>query len=317
MYNEKLTGFFESIADKDNERNMMIYINDRNKKKTVIRMITLSLAVILLITAIFVANDYAPFQIEVVVVYLGIGVFVAGLLSVIKPFRFIHINSRKYALLIVAAGLIIFMIGMIWPAPTIRSSRPHQRIDDFMPEYQFYEYHEVMANAPAETVSTAIKKVSFADIPVAIWLMRIRTMASGQFKEPSSASANLIPEMLSTPILELFSRPGSAFLALDDSNPYEYVGGMVGKPWSKDLPTHVADPEEFRAFRLPGNIKVAFNMHVVDMGNDTSRLSSETRIIGVDESARKIFARYWRVIYPGSAIIRRVWLDAIVARAVQ
>jgi len=58
-------------------------------------------------------------------------------------------------------------------------------------------------------------------------------------------------------------------------------------------------------------------MHVFDMGNGTSRLTTETRIIGNDNSARRIFACYWRIIYPGSSIIRRVWLDAIADRAIR
>jgi hypothetical protein len=291
----------------------MIHITDRNERKIMKRIIILSVASILLIAAFFIANHYTPFQIEVAGVYLGIGVFIAGLLSVIKPFRFIHINSRRSALLVATAGLLIFMVGMIWPASTIHSNRPHQLIDDFMPEYQFHEYHEVSVNAPVEAVSKAIRDVTFEDIPVAIWLMRIRAMASGQFVESRSTGTKPSPK----PILKLLSQPGSGFLTLDDSNPYEYVGGMVGKPWSNAQPPNVTTPDGFRAFRLPGNIKVAFNMHVVDMGNGTSRLTTETRIIGVDESARKIFARYWRVIYPGSSIIRRVWLDAIVEHAIR
>jgi len=34
-------------------------------------------------------------------------------------------------------------------------------------------------------------------------------------------------------------------------------------------------------------------------------------------SARRRFAAYWRVIYPGSAIVRRMWLRAIARRAVR
>jgi hypothetical protein len=299
------------------DKKTMIYFSDRYRKKTVMRIITFSVAVILLITALLIAHHYAPFQLEVVVVYLGIGALIAGLLSMIKPFRFIHINSSRSGLLVATAGLLVFMVGMIWPSSTIRSSRTHQRIDDFMPEYQFYEYHEASVNAPAEAVSSAIKNVSFADIPMAMCLMRIRAMASGQFTETDLPGAKPVRELLSKPILDVLSQPGTGFLTLDNSNPYEYVGGMVGKPWSNDLPGNVTTPDEFRAFRLSGNIKVAFNMHIFDMGNGKSRLTTETRIIGVDESARKTFARYWRIIYPGSAIIRRVWLDAIVAHAIQ
>jgi hypothetical protein len=104
---------------------------------------------------------------------------------------------------------------------------------------------------------------------------------------------------------------------LDEKDPYEYVGGMVGRPWSNDRPPIISSPDEFQAFHSPGNIKVAFNIRVVDIKNGSSRLSSETRIKCIDASARRHFSRYWRIIYPGSAIIRRVWLDAIAEHAGQ
>jgi len=262
---------------------------------------------VLLIAAIIVANHYVPFQVGSMVVYTGIVILGLGLLSVIKPFRFIHIKTRKSSLLLAVAGLLILMVGMILPAPTIRSTGSHQRIDDFMPEYQFYEHHEVAIKAPMEKVAAAIKEVSFADIPAAIWLMRARSLGSGPSFEPAIVSTR--------PILELLSQPGTGFLTLDGNDPVEYVGGMVGRPWSNDQPPAISTPDEFNAFRLAGNIKVAFNMHAVDMGDGTVLLTTETRIIGNDASARKTFARYWRVIYPGSSIIRRVWLDAIADRA--
>jgi hypothetical protein len=51
------------------------------------------------------------------------------------------------------------------------------------------------------------------------------------------------------------------------------------------------------------------------MENGQTLLSTETRIRGNDKRSRRVFGCYWRIIYPGSAIIRRVWLDAIAARA--
>jgi hypothetical protein len=281
------------------------------------RIIIFSLAAVLLIPVLFIINHYVPFQIEAVVVYLGVGFFVVGLLSEIRPFRFIHINNRKSAFLLAVAGILVFLAGMILPSTTVRSSRPHQRIDDFMPEYQFYEYHEMSIDAPADAVCKALKEVTFTDIPVAVWLMRIRAMAAGQFAQPPSNGTKPYVNPFSKPILELLSQPGAGFLTLENNDPYEYVGGFAGKPWAKDTPLALANPDEFQAFQLAGNIKVAFNLHVIGMNNGTSRLTSETRIIGLDASARKMFSRYWRVIYPGSAIIRRVWLDAIAERAIK
>jgi hypothetical protein len=39
-----------------------------------------------------------------------------------------------------------------------------------------------------------------------------------------------------------------------------------------------------------------------------------THVFATD-TARRRFALYWRIIYPGSAFIRRMWLQAIKRRA--
>ena len=56
-------------------------------------------------------------------------------------------------------------------------------------------------------------------------------------------------------------------------------------------------------------------LRVADLGGGWSEVSTQTRIVGTDDNGRRVFARYWRVIYPGSAIIRRMWLKAIAPRA--
>jgi hypothetical protein len=115
----------------------------------------------------------------------------------------------------------------------------------------------------------------------------------------------------------MMRQPGSGFLPLDESDPAEVVYGMVGRPWVAAPPPPVSTPEEFLAYDEPGAIKVAFNIRVIDEGGGVCRVSTETRTLGNDAEARRVFSRYWRFIYPGSAIIRRVWLDAIISRARQ
>jgi hypothetical protein len=41
----------------------------------------------------------------------------------------------------------------------------------------------------------------------------------------------------------------------------------------------------------------------------------QTRIQALDDAARAVMARYWRVIDPGSGMIRRMWLRAVRDRA--
>jgi hypothetical protein len=59
----------------------------------------------------------------------------------------------------------------------------------------------------------------------------------------------------------------------------------------------------------------AMNFLVQEEADGWCRLSTETRVFGTDDGARRRFAVYWRMIYPGSALIRRMWLQAIKRRA--
>ncbi len=258
------------------------------------------------LVALFLVPHYVPFQPLVCVVYLGLGLGFAGLVSAIKPLRVLGLRRRAAAAVVLVAGVLVVLGGMSWPASSIHPAGPRQRIDDFLPAYAFFEFHETYAKAPPARVAEAVRAVSFADIPVAGWLMRVRAMASGHVEHPRFGSR---------PILDLFSQPGSGFLPLDPAGSSEIVYGMIGRPWSEEPPPQVSTPEEFQAFRTPNSVKVAFNITWREVGGGDTRVATETRIAGTDDRARRTFARYWRVIYPGSAIIRRAWLDAIVARA--
>ncbi|MDD1762897.1 MAG: hypothetical protein LUQ59_11760 [Methanothrix sp.] len=266
------------------------------------------IALILLVclaTTVFV-NHYIPLQAAVIALYLGLGAMAVAAVSLVKPLRFLGIRRRAVAAVLLAIGVAVAIAAISWTAPMIHASGPHQRLDDFMASYSFYERHETRVKATPQQVARAVREVRFSDIPVATLLMRIRGMASGRFSAPPPSTR---------PILAVMSGPGSGFLVLDAGRPDEYVGGMVGRPWASGPPPHVATPEGFLAFSTPGYVKVAFNIRWVDEGNGYVRVSTETRCIGTDAESRKVFGRYWRVIYPGSAIIRRAWLDAIVTLA--
>jgi hypothetical protein len=50
-----------------------------------------------------------------------------------------------------------------------------------------------------------------------------------------------------------------------------------------------------------------FSVWPVDSG---SELRTETRVLVTDAASRRRFGRYWRLIRPGSALVRRNWLAA-------
>ena len=62
---------------------------------------------------------------------------------------------------------------------------------------------------------------------------------------------------------------------------------------------------------MPGYIKVAVNFRFISINENETILTTETRNNGITHKDNRIFGYYWRIIYPGSAIIRRVWLDTI------
>lgn len=117
------------------------------------------------------------------------------------------------------------------------------------------------------------------------------------------------------PVLEAFLRNG--FLLLGERRGEEVVVGAVGRFWQVSGAQGVrpiGSPEEFKAFDEPGWARAVTNFFVRPDGTG-SRVSTETRVAGTDAEATRMFRRYWRVIAPGSAAIRRSWLAAIRRRA--
>jgi hypothetical protein len=79
------------------------------------------------------------------------------------------------------------------------------------------------------------------------------------------------------------------------------------------------DPEtfrsEFKQVRAPGFALAAMNFLIEPSGTNASIITTETRVYATDLPTQKRFSAYWRVIYPGSSLIRRMWLRAIKNRA--
>lgn len=108
------------------------------------------------------------------------------------------------------------------------------------------------------------------------------------------------------------------FILLAEETDREIVFGAIGQWWrlwgAKFY--RVADREEFLRFDQPGYAAAAGNFYV-DADNGTGRMTlrHETRIHATDPRARKKFAAYWRIVYPGAALIRRMWLKSVKQRA--
>ena len=230
-----------------------------------------------------------------------------GLVCLIRPLRFLGLRSRRAGAALLAAGLAVAAATALWPARERRSGGS-LRIDRFMPVYHFLEHHEIRVHATPEAAYRAIRDVTPAEFRSLGILMRIRSLPARLLgRAPRRPSA-------SRAVLDISS--GSSFLYLADEPPRELVQGTAGRFWKiSGSSVRVASPEEFLAFSDPSVARAVINFAVTDEGDGWSRITTETRIAAPSPGTRRRFAAYWRLIYPGSSIIRYDWLRAIKRRA--
>lgn len=238
------------------------------------------------------------------IVYLGLISAFLGALSVIKPLWFLGIHTRQRAFLIVLTGFVVVIIGGLLPAKETRVDTPRTHLDEFIPAYQFSEFHSIRIAADREHVYRAIKSVTADDIRffrTLIWIRRFGRPGPESILNPSK----------DRPLLDVATKTSFLLLA-EEPNREIVVGTLVAAPpgW-RPKGSRRPTPEDFKAFDEPGFALAAMNFRLEDAGPGACIVTTETRVYATDASARRRFAAYWRVIYPGSALIRRMWLRAI------
>lgn len=159
----------------------------------------------------------------------------------------------------------------------------HPAIDRFLPAWDVHEVHSIeLPVAPAEALRLA-RELRFGSDPLVRALLRVRGVGADGT------------------VVDAFHRLGFELLA---DEPTQLVVGAAGRPWSP----------RSRIGRFndagPGTVRVASDFRAEPAASG-SRLTTETRIAAVDDEARRSFRRYWRVVGPFSALIRRRWLRAI------
>jgi len=148
--------------------------------------------------------------------------------------------------------------------------------------WQFREQHEIGVNAPPDRVYRAIREVRANEITLFNTLTAIRR----GFRKTNE---NILNAGADKPLLDVATKSG--FRLITDKPPSEVV-----------LATRI------------GNGVAVMNFLVTPTPTG-SHLSTETRVHCNDARTLHAFTVYWRIIHPGSDIIRRMWLRAIKRRA--
>ena len=169
-------------------------------------------------------------------------------------------------------------------------------IDDWLPEYQVRARYSILVGGSPEKTAAALKKASFADLPIVRGLMRLRGYRLGNAKPAASPAVEAC-------------RFGS-FLELV-TGPEEVVLGIAGRFWRPDGGI-VRDltPDGFRDFRRIGYAKAVWNFHVSPV-HGSSQLSTETRVQTFGRPATVKFRFYWVLVGPFSGLMRKAMLREV------
>lgn len=240
------------------------------------------------------------------ILWAGLFAALIGLVGLVRPMRFLGIRTRSAAAWVLAASLGAILLALVWPARSYRSEGI-LAIDRFMPVYHFHEFHETRVHASPAEVYQAIREVRPDEIRFLKPLMRIRSL-------PSLFTGRRRQRPDGRPLLDLAT--GSSFLYLAQEPPREILVGTVGRFWrASGTSTRVETPEAFLAFDRLGFARATMNFVVEPQDGGWSRVTTETRVFTPEPSVRLKFTIYWRVIYPGSSLLRIGWLEAVRRRA--
>ncbi len=174
-------------------------------------------------------------------------------------------------------------------------------LEQVLPQYDLREYHEAHLDAPPERVWAALDDLRVRDLPLTIFLSRLRGGPAAWFGKGDDESYDrraldsVAPrELVAEPPVELVLGDIACYTATRPDRP-ELARGDLAK---------------FQAFTEPGWSKVAMNFRFTATGDGTL-LSTETRVHATDAATRQAFRRYWLLVRAGSGIIRRDILRAV------
>ena len=182
-------------------------------------------------------------------------------------------------------------------------------LDRWLPAWHFRERHATRVDAPPDAVARALREVTVGEVRFLRGLMALRALPAVLAGRPRRWDG------AGTPVLEAALRGG--FVLLADEPGRELVAGVIGRFWRPvgNLAVVLDGPEGFARFAEPGYARAAIGFRLERGPGGAVRLETETRISTPEPGVRRRFGLYWRIILPGSALLRREWLAAIKRRA--
>ena len=174
---------------------------------------------------------------------------------------------------------------------------PWTLLDEVLSECDYRSRHERHVEASAEDVAGALERYRWDrdSSPLVRLMFRLRGL--------SAPSGSLRDALTGSGFTVLAERPGE-----------EIVVGTIGRFWTLRERQNMQAPrdlEDFQTFDRPGWAKGAMTVRVEPREGRSSTLVTETRVLCMDDRARRLFAPYWALIKLFSGWIRRDLLGGI------
>ena len=186
-------------------------------------------------------------------------------------------------------------------------------LDLYLPRYDVTETHAVIVDADTNLTWQSIRRSDLSRSAVIRVLLDLRSFPNRmqRFLKGQPAEA-------ARPPLTLDDMVRAGFVLLGERTGQEIAFGTVVQPWkavTDDKPAPQLDAGRFAAFDTPGYVKVAFNIRVVPYSSERALITTETRTAATDPTSLRRFARYWLLVGPFSALIRRLMLRIVKSDA--
>ena len=177
-------------------------------------------------------------------------------------------------------------------------------LDRFIPEYDVVERHAIAIAAPAADVLAAAKEQDLLEYPLVSAIFRARALALGASPGDREQPRGILAATQSLGWGVLAERPDR-----------EVVVGAVTRPWEPNVTFRALAPDEFAAYRTPGDVKIVWTLRADPVGSGRSIFRTETRAVATDPIARDRFRKYWSFVSPGVSAIRRLSLQPLKQEA--
>jgi hypothetical protein len=173
-------------------------------------------------------------------------------------------------------------------------------LDQFMPNYEVVERHQVRIDAPADQVLASASRMDLTGVGVVRAIVKARQLLLNAHDDKETPPMGLLDYTRSIGWGDLASAPGR-----------EVVLGAITRPWEPNVTFQPVSPDVFREFNEPGFVKIAWTLRADPRADGGSDFRTETRAIATDGTARRKFRWYWARFSAGVALIRWAMLKPL------